>query len=142
VDHAVHPSFLFNFDGDHKPLAADGDQLILRRSALGELAQIASQRALDLALLAFDFLPQTRELGLGTIIERAVGEDLAAKESEKQGEVCQLPGKLGNSRPSALKEGRWIEGDGAPLICFIRNAQDFAQFCNLECGTADLRLPQ
>jgi hypothetical protein len=76
VDHALNATFLLDLHRNDESLTADGDEFILHRPAFGQLAQIAAQRLLDLALLLLDLAADAAEFRGSTIVKRAVGKDL------------------------------------------------------------------
>jgi len=137
VDYALNAALLFDFDGDYETLATDGDQFVLHCAVLGKLAQITSQRFLNLALLFFDFAADAGEFGRGAIFEGAVGLELVAESAEEAGEVYDGGGKLGYAGPSCFHGGGRVEGNLAPLGGAVDQQDNVADFQTFEYGSGN-----
>ncbi len=83
MDDSLHPPLVLGFHGNDKAFAANGNQFFLQRSAFGEPPQIAAQRFLDQPALTLDFAANPAQDGRSVIVERAVGQQLAAKEAQQ-----------------------------------------------------------
>src|SRR6266478_3845622 len=105
VHDALHAAFLLDFHRNHKTLAADGNQFILYRPALGEFAQVAAERFLNLTLLFFGVAANAAKFGGRTIVERAVGKDLVVKRAQEASEILDTGRKRLYAGPLGAHRG-------------------------------------
>ena len=115
VDDALDAALLLGFDGDDEAVATDGDQLVLQGVAVGEAAEIAAQRLLDGAALAFDFAADGGQGGRGVIVERAVGRELVGEVAQQRSEVGQAGAELLDGGPGLLHRVGRMGGGFAPF---------------------------
>src|SRR5229473_8572230 len=137
VDDALHASFLLDFHRDHETLAADGDQFILHGPAFGEFAQVAAQRFLDLALLFFGVAANAAKLGGGTIVERAVRQNLVVKRAQEAGEILDAGGKSRHGGPLEAHSGWRLTHDFAPLGCAVGDKDYVADLSGFKSRSGD-----
>src|SRR6266446_2287374 len=136
VDDALHTTLLLDFHRDDKPLAADGDQLVLHGPAFGEFAQVAAQRFLDLTLLFFGVAANAAKLGRCAIVERAVGQNLVVKRAQEAGEILDTSGKRLDGGPRGAHRGWRLTGDFAPLGCAVGDEDYIADLGGFKSGSA------
>ena len=74
VDDSRNPPFRLRLDGNHKPLAANGDQFVLDATALRQPPQRLPQALLDLPLLPLDLAPNPVQVGRRVVGQRPVGQ--------------------------------------------------------------------
>ncbi len=99
VDDALNTALLLGFDGDDETVATDGDQLVLKRIALREAAEIAAKRVLDAAALLFNFAPDAAESRRGVVVEGAVGRELVGEVAQERREVFDGGGEFFDGGP-------------------------------------------
>ena len=98
MDNSLHAPLVLGFHGNDKAFAANGNQFVLQRSTFGESPQITTQGFLDEPALPLNFTAYAGQRGRSVIVERAVGQQLAAKEAQQ---LC----KVGNLRREFLDTG-------------------------------------
>src|SRR5512146_450363 len=99
VYYSGHSPFLLDLDRDDKTLAANRDQFILHRSALGEPAQIPLERLLNVAPLLLDFATNSRQLRRSPIVQASVRQQFVPEVAYEFAEVGNSQRQLPNSRP-------------------------------------------
>ncbi len=62
MNYAGNTPLLFDLHGDDEAFAANSNEFVLHRPALGESAQVALQRVLNVAALLFRLTPNARQL--------------------------------------------------------------------------------
>src|SRR5579875_1803329 len=97
--HTLHSAALLHLDGDHKALAANGDQFFLQRAALRKPPQISLQRLLDGSLLLLDVAAQSGELERSAVIQRSVRQDLIAEVAQQRREVSDAQREFAHRLP-------------------------------------------
>ena len=137
VHYALHPALLLDFDGDHKTLAADGDQFVLHGAAFGEFPQVAAQRFLDLTLLLLDLTPNAAQFGRSAIVERPVRQDLVAEPAQEVCEILDAGGKGGDGGPLGTHGGWRLTHDFAPLRSAVGDEDNVADLGGLKCGSGN-----
>ena len=75
VHHAADAPLQLRADGNHKAIAADGDEVFLRRAVGGKLAQGGAKAFFDEALLALLLAANAAQFGRSIVGQRAVGLD-------------------------------------------------------------------
>ena len=142
VHHSLNAPPLLNLDRNHETLAADRYQLFLNGAALRETAQVIAQRILDGALLFLNVASNTRQFRGGAIVQRAVRQDLAAKEPQKLSEVDNGRRKTGYGRPFCLHGHGRLHSDFPPLGGAIHDQHNIADFSCFQRRARDSRFVQ
>ena len=87
MDDAGHLAFELGLDGDDEALAADGDDVFLRRAIFAKGSRRASQAGLDSPVLGFHGAADAAEFGAGVVGDASVGLDLAAQAAQQGAEI-------------------------------------------------------
>jgi len=141
VNDARDAALEFGADGDNEPLAADGDQLVLRGAFAGEFAQGGTEALFNEALLALLVVADAPQLRRGVVGDGAVGLDGALDgvgERPETGTECGR--EAGQLVQEAGKARGWLMQKRLPSADIAGQMGDGLELGGFECRAWDLSL--